>query len=142
MPGFISGLDLDGNGAKTIKDPNQYWNLICSTGRNVAAKTVTAANFSLINNMKVAITFSDTGNSNPESGDITLNINGTGAKTVKDVDGITLTYSDGMEFCGNKLKLFMYDGTYWILLNKTTSGGGSIGINTPDPDNVMLVTFD
>lgn len=91
----------------------------CSTARNVAAKTVTLAGFKLETGTRISVRFTNTGTTNPASGNITLNVNGTGAKEI--VDGrsnmakITYTYN---WFYGNQVNDFIYDGTYWVMTNR------------------------
>lgn len=107
----------------------------CSTARNVAAKTVTLPGFKLETGARVSVRFTDTGSSNPASGNITLNVNGTGAKEI--VDGHTnktkLTYASSY-FYNNLVNDFIYDGTYWVWMNrdnnttyssKTAASGGT-----------------
>lgn len=92
----------------------------CSTARNVTAKTVTLAGFKLETGARISVRFTDTGTSNPERGHITLNVNGTGAKKI--VDGHTnmtiLGYTSGGLFYNNIVNDFIYDGTYWVYMNR------------------------
>lgn len=108
----------------------------CSTARNVAAKTVTLPGFKLEAGARISVRFTNTGSSNPASGHITLNVNGTGAKEI--VDGHTnmtiLGYTSGGLFYNNLVDDFVYDGTYWVYMNrdnnttyssKTAASGGT-----------------
>lgn len=92
----------------------------CSTARNVTAKTVTLAGFELKTGSRISVRFTDTGSSNPASGHITLNVNGTGAKEI--VDGHTnmtiLGDTSGGLFYNNIVNDFIYDGTYWVYMNR------------------------
>ena len=92
----------------------------CSTARNVAAKTVTLPGFKLKTGARISVRFTDTSSSNPASGNITLNVNGTGAKEI--VDGhanmTKVTYTYGWIFNGNLVNDFIYDGTYWVYMNR------------------------
>lgn len=92
----------------------------CSTARNVAAKTVTLPGFILEAGARISVRFTDTGASNPASGHITLNVNGTGAKEI--VDGHTnmtiLGNASGGLFYNNLVNDFVYDGTYWVYMNR------------------------
>ena len=109
---------------------------VCSTARNVTAKTVTLAGFKLETGARISVRFTDTGASNPASGHITLNVNGTGAKEI--VDGHTnmtiLGITSGGLFYNNLVDDFVYDGTYWVYMNrdnnttyssKTAASGGT-----------------
>lgn len=92
----------------------------CSTARNVAAKTVTLPGFKLKTGARISVRFTDTSSSNPASGHITLNVNGTGAKEI--VDGHTnmtiLGATSGWIFNANLVNDFIYDGTYWVYMNR------------------------
>lgn len=113
-----------------IKTTNPGY-LECSTARSTAAKVVAATDFILDVGTMIAVRFTDTGSSNPSSGNLTLNVGDTGAKTI--VDGHTnktaVTYSSGAWFYNNIVNEFVYDGTYWVWLNRdnnTTYSGGSL----------------
>lgn len=92
---------------------------ICSTARSNTEKKVTLDKFRLVNGARISVRFTDTTSDNPSSGNITLNVNETGAKTIvmgnsnKDV----VTFSKASEFCNNIVKEFLYDGQYWVILN-------------------------
>lgn len=107
----------------------------CSTARNVAAKTVTLPGFTLEAGARISVRFTDTGTSNPTSGNITLNVNGTGAKEIVDshTNKTKLTYTSSL-FYNNMVNDFIYDGTYWVYMNrdnnttyssKTAASGGT-----------------
>ena len=111
----------------------------CSTERDVAAKVVTCNGFVLKTGAKVVIRFTDTGSTNPASGNISLNVNGTGAKEViiGNSNKTVMTYSYGGEFISNKTHEFMFDGTNWVFLGRdtntttgTTYAAGSVPANT------------
>ena len=113
---------------------NQTKILTCSTARSTAAKTVALTGFTLTTGAKVTVRFTDTGTSNPSSGNLTLEVNGTGAKEI--VDGHTnmtvMTYSNASSFYNNYVAEFVYDGTYWVWINKdsnTIYTGGSLKTN-------------
>ena len=88
----------------------------CSTARNVLAKDVALNGFTLKTGSRVYVRFTDTGTANPSSGNFTLNVNNTGAKTI--VDGksnkTVMSYSYGGWLCNNYFNEFVYDGTYWV----------------------------
>lgn len=129
-PAMVKQYVLDG----VTETSEQYAE--CSTARNVAAKTVTLPGFKLEAGARISVRFTDTGSSNPASGHITLNVNGTGAKEI--VDGHTnmtiLGYTSGGLFYNNLVDDFVYDGTYWVYMNrdnnttyssKTAASGGT-----------------
>lgn len=104
---------------------------ICSTARNVVAKVVSCDGFILKTGSNIVIRFTDTGTSNPTSGNITINVNGTGAKQVVDAKSnkTVQTYAQGSNYCNNMVQEFVYDGTYWVWTNRdnnTTYSGGTL----------------
>lgn len=85
----------------------------CSTSASTAAKVVTCAGFTLVTGAKIAVKFTY---ANTYDGQITLNVNSTGAKNVYDYG----QYYDGQTRCAwdaNETKVFVYDGTRWSLVN-------------------------
>lgn len=105
----------------------------CSTARSTANKVVALTGFTLKTGSRVYVRFTDTGTSNPASGNLTLNVNSTGAKTI--VDGKTnksvLTYSSAGWFYNNIVSEFVYDGTYWVWMsrdNNTTYTPQALGL--------------
>lgn len=94
----------------------------CSTARNVVTKVVTCANFRLTTGAVIAVKFTNTDTAAPSSGNITLNVNGTGAKPVVfAANAATVTYSTSGEFYNNANRLFLYDGTNWIYIRDTNT---------------------
>lgn len=95
----------------------------CATGRDTAAKVVTLPGFVLKQNARIVVRFTDTGATNPISGNLTLNVNGTGAKTI--IDGhnnnATMTYANAGYFYNNQVCEFVYNGTAWVWLNRDTN---------------------
>ena len=93
----------------------------CTTGRATAAKVATLENFSLTIGATIAVKFTDTaGTANPASGNLTLNVNSTGAKTIgafRNGDKGVLTYKNGAYFYNNAIHIFTYDGTYWLCMD-------------------------
>lgn len=103
----------------------------CTTARSTVAKVVSCSGFVLKKGSRIAIRFTDTGNSNPSSGNLTLNVNGTGAKTIVDghANKTILTYANGSYFYNNLVAEFVYDGTYWVYMNRdanTTYTGATL----------------
>ena len=120
----------------------------CATGRATAAKVATLANFTLQVGATIAVKFTNTaGTANPASGNLTLNVNGTGAKTIgyfRNGNKSALTYASGGFFCNNATHIFTYDGTFWLCMdwnadNNTTysnfvkSGAGAKAGLVPAP---------
>lgn len=120
----------------------------CATGRATAAKDATLANFTLQVGATIAVKFTNTaGTANPASGNLTLNVNGTGAKTIgyfRNGNKSALTYASGGFFCNNATHIFTYDGVYWLCMdwnadNNTTysnfvkSGAGAKAGLVPAP---------
>lgn len=95
----------------------------CPTARNVVAKVVTCADFKLRVGAKITVRFTATDTSNPTSGNVTLNVNGTGAKGV--ILGKSNKTAVAYSFCGelynNQVQEFVYDGTYWVWTNRDTN---------------------
>ena len=99
-----------------------------STAKDVVDKVATLDGFILAVGQKVTVKFTDTSATSPSSGNITLNVNSTGAKTViSSLDNTTCTYEDADNFCNNKTQQFIYDGTYWVWLKGGDSEGYTAG---------------
>lgn len=120
----------------------------CATGRAAAAKVATLANFVLQVGTSIAVKFTDTaGTANPTTGNLTLNVNGTGAKTigyVRNGNKAAISYTSGNFFYNNATHIFTYDGTFWLCMdwnadNNTTysnfvkSGAGAKAGLVPAP---------
>lgn len=93
----------------------------CATGRDTATKVATLKNFKLAVGLSIAVKFTNTaGTANPASGNLTLNVNGTGAKTIgyfRNGNKSALTYASGGLFCNNATHIFTYDGVYWLCMD-------------------------
>ena len=89
----------------------------CSTSRATNAKVVTCDDFVLVTGCRIVVNFTDTAGSAPTSGNITMNINSTGAKNVYNKNGIQMTYAYSGEFRASRRCEFVYDGTQYIWLN-------------------------
>ena len=125
----ISKITLPNNSSYNIKDAiarnklNVLTNNMatCVTGRATAAKVATLANFSLNVGATIAVKFTDTaGTANPTSGNLTLNVNGTGAKNIgyfRNGNKAALMHSYGGYFFNNQTHIFTYDGTYWLYMD-------------------------
>ena len=126
----ISAIKLPDNSIYDIKSKKMFY-AECSTARNAAAKVVDCDGFVLETGAVIAVRFTDTGTANPSSGNITLNINGTGAKNIVPKGNNSIyTYGWGWAFCNNQTWLFMYNGTYFVHINQdnnTTYSPMSLG---------------
>lgn len=93
----------------------------CATGRAAAAKVATLANFVLQVGTSIAVKFTDTaGTANPTTGNLTLNVNGTGAKTIgyfRNGNKAAFSYASGNFFYNNATHIFTYDGTFWLCMD-------------------------
>lgn len=83
---------------------------LCSTAGATAAKTVDFTNFVLSNFCKISVKFSNANTADSP----TLNVNGTGAKSIK----INNSTSTIIYFPANTIIDFIYDGSDWIMENK------------------------
>lgn len=82
---------------------------VCDTNATTAAKVVTIGNFILKTNGIVSVRFT----SPIDAADATLNVSGTGAKTIK-INGSNI--QPGAVRAGNTV-IFQYDGTYWNVVS-------------------------
>lgn len=119
-------IDLDG----TIHADTSI--VDCSTARNVANKTVSLTGFILKTGSRIAVRFTDTTTTNPASGNLTLNVNNTGAKNIVDghSNNSVMTYANAGFFYNNYVADFIYNGTSWVYLNRdnnTTYSNQSLG---------------
>lgn len=92
----------------------------CATPRSTAAKVATLANFTLTVGSTIAVKFTDTGTANPTTGNLTLNVNNTGAKNIgyfRNGSKSAFTYPSASFFCNNVTRIFTYDGTYWLCMD-------------------------
>lgn len=114
----ISSITLPDKSSYGIKAKKIFY-ADCSTAKNVAAKVVTCSGFVLEAGAVIVIRFTDTTTTNPSSGNITLNINGTSAKNIVPKDSNSIyNYSAGGYFYNNQTLIFVYNGTYFVHLNR------------------------
>lgn len=114
----ISSIKLPNNLTYDIKAKKIYY-AECATASTDIAKVVNCDGFVLEKGAIIAIRFTDTGTTNPAFGNISLNINGTGAKNIVPKGSNTiLTYSWGWAFRVNQTWIFIYNGTYFVWLNQ------------------------
>ena len=133
----ISSIKLPDNTSYDIKAKKIFY-AECSTAKNVVNKVVSCNGFVLETGAIIAIRFTDTTTTNPSSGNITLNINGTGAKNIIPKGSNSVyNYGWGWAFCNNQTWLFMYNGTYFVHINQdnnttykdaTTSAHGLLSV--------------
>lgn len=141
----VSGKDLSSNDFTTTdKSAIRYYGT-CSTSRATNAKVVTCTNFVLETGCRIIVKFTDTAGAASTSGNITLNVNNTGAKNVFNKNATQMTYSHSGEFRANRYCEFVYDGNNFIYLNydsNTTyttitqaeiTSGTSTGVRTVTP---------
>ncbi len=111
-------------GAKGDKgDPGLFY-ATCSTSSSTAAKVASCSGFSLKTGAVVAVKFTE----NNHATNPTLNVNGTGAKYIKttannDPEGLVSgsTTPGSNAWIQGAVVEFVYDGTYWIMLNGMTA---------------------
>ena len=114
----ISAIKLPGNSSYNIKAKKLFY-AECSTAVNVVAKVISCDGFVLEPGAIIAIRFTSTTTTAPTSGNITLNINGTGAKNiVPKENNVVYSYAWAWYFSNNRTWLFVYNGTYFICLNQ------------------------
>lgn len=100
---------------------------ICSTGATTGAKAVTLPRFALVDNATILVRVSNT---NSATSGVTLNVNGTGAKSIY-IGGSAWSTSNQLN-AGDYLAT--YDGTYWkltriYLTDSNTTYGADRGIS-------------
>lgn len=113
----ISSIKTPDNAVYDLKAKKIFY-AECATARNVVNKVVDCDGFVLERGAVIAIRFTDTGTTNATS-NITLNINGTGAKNIVPKNNNTVINSNwSNSFCNNVTWLFVYNGTYFVMLNQ------------------------
>lgn len=87
----------------------------CSTSPATSAKVVTCEGFSLYTGARIVVkfTYANTASS------MTMNVNSTGAKTVRFPSGQSTTTDPSQYIQRGGCYLFIYDGTYWTFANST-----------------------
>lgn len=132
------------NATNQINTINNYAE--CSTARNVNAKVVSIGNIkTLYTGLIITVRFTDAGTANPTSGNLSLNVSNTGAKTIVDAhtNKTVLTYAYCSNFYNNQVHEFMYDGTYWVWMsrdNNTTYTGATIKTSVAKTGSGTTVT--
>lgn len=106
--------------------------ITCSTAGGTASKTVTLAGFTLVKGARLIITLS---NANTVASALTLNVNSTGAKTIRWNGSVTSSTVYAMTATTYNC---YYDGTYWNMdsgyeaYSARTAGGCSGNSSTAD----------
>ena len=113
----ISAINFGGS----IADTRPYGT--CSTTVSTKAKTVAISDFELYEGASVLVKFNN-GNS---AASPTLNVNSTGAKTIR-FNGSAISNSLYYSWSSGAVLEFVYDGTYWNLM--TTSNTDTTNTNT------------
>ena len=112
------GYELVASGSNNapVWKPKNYG--ACSTAASTAAKEVIITNFKLTAGETVAVSF---GYANTATSP-TLNVNNTGAKSIY-CDGLAITDALAATIKANVIYFFVYDGTYWHILNLSSAKG-------------------
>ena len=100
----IDGVTFDGQAAIT-----HYGT--CSTAAGTVAKTVDLTSFTLVTGSRIIVKFTVTNTG--AVGSLTLNVNSTGAKSIKYRNG---NLPSAGTLSANRFYEFVYDGTYWQLV--------------------------
>lgn len=144
----ISAIKLPDNSSYNIKAKKLFY-AECSTAVNVVAKVVSCTGFVLEPGAIIAIRFTSTTTTAPTSGNITLNINGTGAKNiVPKENNVVYSYAWAWYFSNNRTWLFVYNGAYFICLNQDnntvnpeTFGIGYATCSTAETTSAKVAVF-
>lgn len=119
----------------------------CSTAASTTSKTVNCTGFNLVTGAWVLIRFTVTNTG--AVGNLTLNVNNTGAKSIKYRNA---NLSSAGVLAANRTYMFVYDGTYYQLIGDldtntdhittaTTSGSGNaVTAITADENGALTVT--
>ncbi len=126
IAGGITAEDIDGAGLR-------YGT--CDTGSSTSAKVVVSPGFKLFEGASIRVYFSSANTMAAP----TLNVNNTGAKTIKaSAGGMAYKWYDG------SVLDFMYDGSYWIMVDgavaTTSYYGKTILTNTLSNNTEMAIT--
>lgn len=102
----IDGVDFDGSAAIS-----HYG--VCSTAAATAAKTVSCTGFKLVTGARIAVKFTYTNT----AATATLNVNGTGAKSIVSHGTINGINTYGNAWQAGELIEFIYDGTNFVMVD-------------------------
>ena len=134
VPTKTSHLTNDSGFVTTDTNNRRAFYGTCSTAAATAAKVVTLSNtdgWELVEGTIVGIKFS---NSNTAE-NVTLNINGTGAKSIYYNNNVYAGTSNAVCGYANRVSYYMYNGTYWVFLSN-----GIVDSNTDTKVRQTLAT--
>ena len=117
MSEYIKSLTAEDDSSYLIKENPAIHYGICSTAAATVAKTVDIDGFKLDTGSWIAIKFTVTNTG--AAGSLTLNVNNTGAYSIKYRNG---NLDDKGYLAANRIYLFLFDGTYWQIVGDIDAG--------------------
>lgn len=90
---------------------------VCGDSPSISDRRVSITNFKLVTGARVLVKFSYPYASTATT--VTLNVNGTGAKTIKLRDAVPSTTNT---WESNEIVEFLYDGSYWVAISSDKQG--------------------
>lgn len=109
-----SGSGAAPNWVQMTSGPDRVFRGTCSTAASTAAKVVVCSNYDvLMTGDIIFVKFTNAGSVNTTNW--TLNINNTGATSIRKQSGTNLTTVSELYVKANSTYRFVYDGTYWIM---------------------------
>jgi hypothetical protein len=110
----------------------------CTTADDKPNKVATIENnsFVLIKGAEVFIKFDYYNSSTSE---VTLNVNGTGAKPIKRNTGSAVSSTNGTSWENNETVHFIYDGSNWVIMNKMCAE--LVGVSTKNSNEDCPLVF-
>lgn len=119
------------NGSAAVNAGRRSWYGTCETSAATSAKEVNdIPDFVLETGAKVSIRFTYTNSTSTP----TLNVNGTGAKSIRNSSGETGTLTS--RWYPHQVVDFVYDGTYWILQQPMVATTTFYGVSNVDSLNL------
>ena len=114
--GGTAGYNLisNGSGAPVWQQPPYA---VCGDSPSISDRRVSITNFKLVTGARVLVKFSYPYASTATT--VTLNVNGTGAKTIKLRDAVPSTTNT---WESNEIVEFLYDGSYWVAISSDKQG--------------------
>lgn len=103
-----------GSGAPVWQQPPYA---VCGDSPSISDRRVSITNFKLVTGARVLVKFSYPYASTATT--VTLNVNGTGAKTIKLRDAVPSTTNT---WESNEIVEFLYDGSYWVAISSDKQG--------------------
>ena len=118
MSSAMGGVKLESSNGDIDEVQVGIFYASCDTSCNTPDKVVTCGNFKLQTGAVIAVKFTAADTYSDGSGDITLNVDGTGAKSViSKEDGGVFDASEYSWFSGGKTALLVYNGVYFVYIN-------------------------